>query len=184
MNNYLEKVETKKLVLISSLILLLVIAVLYSYLLAPKWKAYQTIKETQRVLQNSSSNHESLTQEIQREKDLVEKLKRRIHGGAMDLPEKNIESYIIGKLQTMSWKNRIELVSIKPTAWKTVKFYKELLFDVELNGDYFNLHKWLKQMSSEMGFIVIKRLENKKISASSDKVMMSVTIAYYRIIEK
>ncbi|RDH89957.1 MAG: hypothetical protein DIZ77_12145 [endosymbiont of Seepiophila jonesi] len=73
------------------------------------------------------------------------------------LPAQQMESYIIGRLQKVSWETNVELVSVKPGDGQTVQMFQESLFEVELNAGYFDFFKWLQTIGRDLGFIVIKK---------------------------
>ena len=59
--------------------------------------------------------------------------------------------------------------------------FQEILFNVQLSGDYFGLYKWLQDLREQIGFIVIKNIEIKHINESNaaTPLLMRLTIASY-----
>jgi hypothetical protein len=106
-----------------------------------------------------------------------------LHGDTSDLPIKQVEAFVIGRLQTISWRNRVELIGVQPREGAEAGEFRELIFDVDLRGNYFDLFSWLKTVSAELGFIVIKRFEMSPISISAGdepELLLQLTMASYR----
>ena len=99
-----------------------------------------------------------------------------------DLPEKKMESFIIGELQNISWNHEINLIGVKPVKGNEIQMFQEILFKVQLSGEYFDLYKWLHDLRDQLGFIVIKSLELNSIndSDSNAALLMRLTIASYK----
>ena len=94
-----------------------------------------------------------------------------------------MESFILGRLQTISWRNDIALVSVEPSMGESVEMYREVLFRVELSGDYFSLLEWLGDVSAELGFVVIKefQLSVSKADPQDPLITTKLLLAAYRV---
>ena len=105
-----------------------------------------------------------------------------LHGDLAGLPAKELTAYTVGRLQSISWQNRVELVGVEPMEGEDIESFHELLFRVRLTGDYFDLYNWLRDLSRELGFIVIKQYEMAPISLSDQnpRLRAELTIAAYR----
>ena len=114
----------------------------------------------------------------------VAKMKRKLKGDMANLPEKKMEAYIIGKLQNISWNHEINLVSVKPAKGNEIQMFQEILFKVQISGDYFDLYKWLLDLRNQLGFIVIKNLELNKLNINDPDttLLMKLNIASYKSI--
>ena len=112
-------------------------------------------------------------------------LRRRLHGDMANLPPKEIEAYIIGRLQAISWRNRVELVGVEPNSGEMIESFREMLFTVRLAGDYFDLYNWLRDLGKELGFVVIKRYQMSPVDRNEEVPRLSaeLTIASYRTVE-
>lgn len=157
-------------------------ALLFSLLLWPQVKTYRTSIETRDQLQQIVLNGSRLAVQLEQEKVLLEDLNRRLHGDTADLPVVQMESYIIGRLQKISWEKGVELVSVRPAEGQTVKIFREVLFEVELVGRYFEFFDWLRTLGHELGFVVIKRYQ---ITPENDQqedpnLRVKLTIVSYR----
>ncbi|MCU7886113.1 MAG: hypothetical protein KZQ82_18130, partial [Candidatus Thiodiazotropha sp. (ex Lucinoma annulata)] len=112
-------------------------------------------------------------------------LAHQLHGDMAGLPAKQMESYIIGRLQKVSWETDVELISVKPGDGQRVQMFQESLFEVEIHAKYFNFFNWLQTIGRELGFIVVKKYEintiNKELSNPELKIVL--TMVSYRVVE-
>lgn len=112
------------------------------------------------------------------EAELAE-LRDRLYGGPSDLPPEKTESYIIERLDRISERHAIELVSVKPGDGKEVLMFDELLYEVEVKGRFFALVDWLREMEQELRPIVVNEFELRP-EASEGRVAMKLRLASYR----
>ncbi|MFK7816937.1 MAG: type 4a pilus biogenesis protein PilO [Gammaproteobacteria bacterium] len=111
----------------------------------------------------------------------VEEIKYNLKGDMADLPEKKMESFIIGELHNISWSHDINLIGVKPAQGNQIQMFQEILFKVQLTGEYFDLYKWLHDLRGQLGFIVIKSLELNQTQSDNNNstLLMKLTIATY-----
>jgi type II secretory pathway component PulM len=162
--------------------LVLSAAVLFSYVLLPPLKAYRSALEAREVLELSASQGQAVSQQLAGLQAEVEAVRRELHGDMANLPEKQLESFVIGRLQGISWRNNVELMSVEPAAGETVQMFSESLFKVTLSGDYFDLYGWLQDINTELGFVVIKEYEMRPLEdvPTNPRLAVNLTIASYR----
>ena len=178
----LNRFDRKELSLILTITVFTVIALLFTYGVLPKIKIYRGVSKTEVTLNKVVENGDLLDTQLTQLHDDIELLQRRLHGDMASLPEKEIEAYVIGKLQRMSWQNNVQLVGVEPSAGATIESFREILFRVSLAGNYFDLFHWLQDVSSELGFVLIKQYEMKPTDNLSPSPQLSVklTMATYR----
>jgi hypothetical protein len=187
MQAYLARLDNRSFFLAMGGLLLLVASAMFSYLILPQIKGYRAELNTREMLRDIIENGDELENELSTLASQVETLKHDLHGDMANLPLKQMEAYIIGRLQAMSWRHKVELVGIHPGAGQKVKMFKEILFDIELSGEYFNLVEWLKELGRELGFVVIKEYEIKPLSAKQDgepRLSLDLTIVSYRTLHR
>ena len=116
----------------------------------------------------------------------AEKLKHDLRGDMANLPEKKMEAFIIGELQNISWNHEIDLIGVKPVKGSEIQMFQEVLFKVQLSGEYFNFYKWLQELRSQLGFIVIKDLELNAFNSEENDtlLLMKLTVASYKRMEE
>ena len=178
----LSRFDRREFWLILGVTVVAVIALLFTYLVLPKIKTYRGIAKTETTLSKVVESGDLLDTQLARLDGDIDTLRRRLHGDMASLPEKEIEAYVVGKLQRMSWQNNIQLVGIEPSAGATIETFHEILFRVSLAGDYFDMYQWLREVSSELGFVLIKQYEMKPMDnfLQNPRLSVTLTMATYR----
>ena len=77
----------------------------------------------------------------------------------------------------------MELVGIEPSEGALSNGYAELLFNVQLEGDYFNFYRWLRQVSDQLGFVVVKDFDIDRGALANGvdpQLNIRLTMAAYR----
>lgn len=182
MHELLQKTEPRTLSLLMVSVTLLVIAALGSYVIWPQARDYRQSLNTLAVLEDVTSRGDSLEQEMATLKGNVAALDRELHGDMVNMPDNQMESFIIGRLQGISWRNNIELMRVTPGNGSTVNVFEEVLFDVHVLGDYFDLYNWLQDLSEELGFVVVKKFDMQPAPGSDvgERIRAQFTIVSYR----
>jgi len=182
-NDLLNKLDARQRILLAGGSLALLMAGLFSYVLLPQIKVYRQSLESLAVLEGVASQGQAVSEQLERLSMEVNDLDQQLHGDMANLPEKQLESFVIGRLQTISWRNNVELVSIEPSLGETVQAFQESLFRVELGGSYFDLYGWLGEINEELGFVVIKEYEMQPVEdvAEDPNLAVTLTIASYRL---
>lgn len=153
-----------------------------SVTLLPVVKTYLAANKAVAILEEANDNAVNLDQQLQARHASIEELKFRLHGDMANLPLKQVESYVIGKLQKISWRNDVELLSVQPAAGQQVQIFKEVVFNVELVGDYDSIYRWLWDAKNELGFVVVKEYGmRRRDNADEDpQLLTTVSLASYR----
>jgi len=99
-----------------------------------------------------------------------------------NLPLKQVEAYVIGRLQKISWRNKVDLVSVEPSSGQQVQIFSETLFNIELVGEYDNIYRWLWDAKNELGFVVVKEYGMRRRDELDDnpRLLAEVSLASYR----
>ena len=185
MQSYMAQIESRNLKIILGLLVFVIVAALHSFLIWPNFKEYRQLKQSHHLLQSAVSNDSNLQQDLDKITAQVQALKKRLHGDMANLPQKQFESYIIGQLQSIAWNNGVELIGVKPKKGERVDQFREILFDIDIRGDYFHIFDLLSEVGDTLGFVVIKRCSMKPDNATkgsgSPSLQVKVTIASYRI---
>ena len=102
-----------------------------------------------------------------------------------NLPVRQVEAYIIGRLQEVSWDSGVELVSVEPAMGQQVQVFQELLFNVELVGEYHDLYAWLWDVRNELGYVVVKEYSVSRQDNEDEEPALSarLSLASYRTIQ-
>lgn len=178
----LQKTPPRTVLLLLVSVALLVVTALATYVVWPQYRDYRKSLVTLRVLENLSAGGAMLEQEMADMQQRVDTLNHRLHGDMVDLPENQLESFIIGRLQGISWRNHVELLSVTPGRGGRVQSFQEALFDVRVSGDYFDIYRWLQDMREELGYVVVKQFSITPGAAAEDAQRLTAmfTIVSYR----
>lgn len=182
MNAALQKFSISELRLIALGLGAVLAVAAFSVLLLPDLKLLHTTKQSVATLQQATQDAGLLEQQITRQHAALEALRFRLHGDMEDLPPRQVESYIIGRLQKVSWNNDVELVSVQPRDGDSVHIFEEMLFSVQLVGHYNAIYGWLWDVRNELGFVVIKELSLTRRSNDDGQPLLTaaLTMAAYR----
>lgn len=150
--------------------------------LLPGIKAYRSAATEVAVLEDANKNSVDLEKELQARYASIDDLRFRLHGDMANLPLKQVESYVIGKLQKISWHNDVDLVSVEPASGQRIQTFNEMLFNIELIGEYDNIYRWLWDAKNELGFVVVKEYAMRRRDNIDDKprLLTTVSLASYR----
>ena len=153
--------------------------------LLPNIKALKAARQTVATLEASAEDGSALQELLLVEDERIRELKYRLHGDMANLPPKQVEAYIIGRLQAASWGNEVELVGVQPASGERVQTVQEMLFKVRLVGQYNDLYHWLWDVRNDLGYIVIKeyRLVRQNDDDEEPLLAADLSLASYRSVE-
>lgn len=163
----------------------IIIALIASLLVIPKAKALYSASHEKRGLERTVQDHDALSQQLDSEYTTIQAIEKKLDGDMANFPARQVEAYVIGRLQSVSWENRIELVSVEPGTGERFQTFQEMIFDVRLTGEYDDLYRWLLAMREELGFIVIKEYQLKRNDEvdQGPQLMAVLSLASYRPVE-
>ena len=181
-SDFFDRFDKRQIRLMSLAVILITAAVLFSYVILPKVKIYRSSVVTRDALVTTTNNADLIAAQLKMMQKEVNQLHRELHGDMDQMPAKQVESYVIGQLQDISWRNNVELTSLEPQPGKLVNNFSETLFKVELTGNYFDLYAWLIDASSDLGFVVVKKYDIKPIGQldKDPQLNAKLTMATYR----
>jgi Tfp pilus assembly protein PilO len=182
MDPLLKSVNPRSFIIAMGGVFLLIAAALVSYGLWPEFVAYRQSQHTLEMLEQTLQSGGSMDREIQRIENETTLLDRNLHGDLGDLPESQMEAYLIGRLQEISWRNHVRLLGVRPGTGSTLSSFKEIPFDVEVSGDYFDLYAWTQDVAKELSFMAISHFNISPLNASdaSPDLKASLTIVSFR----
>jgi Tfp pilus assembly protein PilO len=106
-------------------------------------------------------------------------LRDQLFGGPADLPPEKAEAYIVDRLDRTAASHAIELLGVRPGESKQVLMFDELLYEVEVEGEFFALVAWLREIERELRPLVINEFAMQPRTRSS-RVAMKLRLASYR----
>ena len=184
MQDFFENVEPRVVGIILISVVLLVFAAEATYLLWPQIKNYRELDASHEILKRAVSNSDSLNDQLDKINAEVGKLSRQLHGDMAQLPEKEMESFVIGRLQKVSWATDVELISVLPGHGNQVQNFRESLFEVKLIAGYHEFFEWLQIINHELGYIVVKKFDissNDRNALEDPKLSLLLTLVSYRM---
>lgn len=110
-------------------------------------------------------------------------LSEELYGGTSQLPPERVESYIVDRLDQISARHAVELVSVKPGEAKQVLMFDELLYEVEVKGQFSSLVAWLWELEDELRPLVVNGFDMHP-TARGAWVGMKLRLASYRPTEE
>ena len=180
----LDQINKKSFISVLAGILLVTLATTSVYAIWPQVKELRSGQQTRNELRGIVDNKDALLEQITQLQKEIDEKKHRLKGDMANLPEKKMEAYIIGELQNISWDHEIDLISVKPAKGNEIQMFQEILFKVQLSGDYFDLYELLLDLKKQLGFIVIKSLELNNLNKNDPdtRLLMNLIIASYKSI--
>ncbi len=185
MRELLEKISLRELRLALLGIGAILTAATVAGALLPKVKAARAASGEVSVLEEAAQDGAELERHLEQQHARIAELQYQLHGDMANLPVQQIEAYIIGQLQRVSWNNEVELVSVQPSMGERVQIFQEMLFNVELVGEYDDLYRWLWEARNDLGYVVVKEYSLSRQNDDDDQPLLvaDLSLASYRAVE-
>lgn len=163
----LDRLAPRQLRLVLGGGVLLLVTALFFQLLWPQVKALRALRSSQAILLASGGNPAELARQVTALKAEVASLRHHLQGDLGDLPPRQVEAHVIGLLQQLCWRHRLELASVIPQAGEQVHVFRETVFDLEVHGDYADFTAWLAEAREKLGFLVVKHYAIAPLEATA-----------------
>ncbi len=185
MQELLKKISMRELRLLMLGVGATVVALLATALVIPNVKSLQSVRKEIQLLEATARDGRELEQQLDQQHASIAELRYQLDGDMANLPVRQVEAYIIGRLQRVSWDNDIELLSVEPATGERIQIFQELLFNVQLAGRYEDLYRWLLEMREDLGYVVVKeyRVSRSDTVDEDPRLMASLSLASYRAVE-
>ena len=182
MNRMFNSLDPAQLNLLLFGVILLAGSALGSYVVWPKVETLRSLVNTLAVLEGVATNGKPVGDEVTTLEAEVESLNYSLHGDVVKMPSNQLEAFIIGRMQDISWQHGIELRGVQPGTGNRIQIFEEVLFELEVAGGYFDIHRWLLAVRDEFGMVVIKHFNIVPIERNSlePRLLASLTIVFYR----
>lgn len=182
MHALLQNTPPRTLLLMLVSLALVTVTALATYAVWPEYRDHRKALATLRLLEGVVAKGDPLEREMADLQQRVESLNHRLHGDMVNLPVNQMESFIIGRLQGISWRNHVELLSVTPGSGGKVLMFDEVMFNVRVSGDYFDIYRWLMDMREELGYVVVKQFNIQPGPSGSEdrRLVATFTIVSYR----
>jgi len=154
-------------------------------ILLPQIKSSRAAAHQVAVLEEAAQDGSELERHLQERYEKIDDLRFRLYGDMANLPARQVEAYIIGRLQRISWNNNVELVSVEPGTGERVQIFQEILFEVQLSGQYEDLYRWLWEARNDLGYVVVKEygLERQDNDDNEPLLTANLSLASYRAVQ-
>lgn len=154
----------------------------FSAMVLPQLKTYRVAVATQAALPPAPPDGATLQTLLAARDSAIVERSRQLHGDMAELPSREIEAFVVDKLQQIAWRHNVVLQGVQPVAGETIESFREILFKLELRGQYADLFAWVSDLRTELGFIVIKEYQMQRLTNTSENPLLKVqvTIASYR----
>ncbi len=182
MNALIENIDTRQFGLLLLGCCSVILALVATGLLLPEIKSYLNASKEVARLHLPAQDGEDLEGLLQEKADDIAQLKHSLYGDLADLPVKEVEAFVIGRLQKISWANNVDLVSVEPASGEEIQIFQEVLFKVKLSGNYVDLYQWLWDAKNELGFVVIKEYALSRADTVNvdPRLVADLSLASYR----
>ena len=177
---FVARLELRQLWLLGGGVLSVLVALLSTHAVRPQLKAWRVAVAAEAGLR--SQQEPPLEPILAQESEAIAELERRLHGEMADVPARELEAVVVGRLQSVSLRHEVELVSVRPGRGEQVEMFEELLFAVELSGRYTDLYAWLEDLRGELGFVVIRdfAIQRTNDEGTVPALRANLTVASYR----
>ena len=186
MQDFFDNAEPRVVAMLLAGVVLLVALLEVTYLLWPQVKKYRELGASHQILQQAVTSGASLVSQLEQIDAEVHVLSRRLHGDMARLPAKQMESFVIGRLQKVSWNTDVELLSVQPGSGRQVQNFRESLFEVKLAARFHDFFEWLQTVNDELGYIVVKKFEiqpTENDRLEDPKLTLLLTLVSYRMVQ-
>ena len=185
MRELLKDIEPRNLNIIMVLMVLLVVVMVFSYSIRPEYQDLRQNRDALELLENRMDDQQALETMIREQHTQITDMRHAISGESGELHLSEMESYLIGRLQNLSWESDIQLVSVRPGSSKRVIDFDEIAFEVTVVGRYFDLYDWLIRLDRNLGFVMVTRYRLQPAatggSSDDDQLKMELTLVFYRV---
>ena len=178
----LRKLDMRQCYLLLGGVFLLLVVASTSFLTLPAFKEYRSAAEEQASLPPLPADTAELQSMLSEREEAIASRMKTLHGDMANLPLREVESYVIDRLQGIAWNHDVSLQGVRPASGQTVDTFREVLFKLDVEGHYMDLFAWLKELRRELGFIVIKeyRMTSKRSEGDQPVLLVQMTMASYR----
>ncbi len=156
----------------------------YLYLFKQPWQTLAATRLTLEELRSQERDPVSIDAEIEAIESEITDLRQELNGDGPVLPPNQLVAHIIRQLDQSARANAVQLGGVRPGNRARVLMFSELPFHVEVSGSYHNLYRWLNEVESRLGPLVVKQFEISPLPGKDDDRQMQLTIVSYRYEEK
>ena len=183
--DFLARFERRDFMIITGLVVFTVAALLGTFVLKPAWQSYSEVSHSRDLLVGVIGGNAQLDDTIVELQQETRKLRARIYGDIVRLPVSEMEAYIIGKLQQVSWNHEIELAGVTPREGEEIDIFQGFVFEIQMYAGFFDLVNWLGEIQHDLGFAVLESftLTADTPDEADPRLNVRITITSYRAVD-
>ena len=183
--DFLARFDRREFAIITGLVLFAIAVLLGTFAIKPAWESYYEISRSRDLLVGAVKGNRELDDTIVTLLADTRELRSRIYGDIVRLPVSEMEAYIMGKLQQISWQHDVELGGVTPREGEEIDIFRGLVFEIQMTAGFFDLVNWLGEIQDDLGFAI---LENFTMTADTPdepdpRLNVRVTMTSYRVVD-
>jgi Tfp pilus assembly protein PilO len=109
----------------------------------------------------------------------VASLRDQLYGEAANIPERERQAHVIEALNRAAERRAVGLAMVTPGSPTDVLMFKELPYDVRVEGPFFQLYDWLQDVELELRPMIVKQFRLRPL-ADGGEVAMELRLVAYR----
>lgn len=182
MREYFLAIPKQSLKLFSGLGMVVIVAAATVYLIVPNYRLWSTSIKTFTVLEAATSLNWS-AEALDQGNSQIKKLRDRMHKDSASLPSKQVESHVIAQLQDIAWASNVELGGVTPKQGAMLDNFREIIFEVDLRGEYFDIYNMLRSLQKRLSYVVVKgfNLSPELSQDGRNTLQVHMNIASYKV---
>jgi acylphosphatase len=179
--NYIARIDPQRMPFFAGALILLVVALLFAGLILPQYKVQRAASHDLSRLQQTVQVAPSVAAEQARLQADVERLELEIQNDVNGMPQHALETFVTGRVQSISWRREMELMAIQASPGARIGDVQETLFQLELSGEYDDLHDWLRNIRVELDFATVRQLALAPLESqhSEPRLRAQIVLAAY-----
>lgn len=183
--DFLARFDRRDFIIVTSLALFVVAVLLLTFVIKPAWESYAEVSRSRDLLSGVAGGNKRLDDTIVELQEETRALRARIYGDIVRLPVSEMEAYIMGKLQQVSWNHQVELGGVTPREGDEIDIFQGFVFEIQMYTGFLDLVNWLGEIQHDLGFAV---LENFSMTAqtpdqANPRLDVRVTLTSYRAVD-
>ena len=150
----------------------------YLYVFKKPLQDYKLLKTETKLLEAKVESGGGISHKLESAQNEIDFLKKRLQGQTPPLSNSKMVAHVINRLDIISSKHAVQLLGVRPAPPGTIKYFEELPFSIEVSGNYFSLFDWLQEVESELGPMVVKKININSISGAQEQIMQLKMVSY------
>ncbi len=178
MTAFLRTVPARTLYLAMAATVLLTLLGSWLHLFKQPLSDYARLKQTRTLLEAKVAGKTFLADDAAVLQSEVAALRRQIQGKYPVLPMNEVVAHTVDRLDGVSGRHAVHLLSVKPGSSKKTGSFEELPFSISVSGGYLNLYQWLRDVERELGPMVVRQLDLKPERGGEELTMNLEMVSY------